>query len=371
MLSAAVALSDTVRVATFNVSLGRRGPGVLLKAIMSDKDPQVAEVIAIIQHVRPDILLLNEFDTDFTNLALTDFRRAMALGEAGIVYPFSFAPIGNEGVPSGLDLDQDGKPGEWADAFGFGRFPGSQGMALLSRFPITTADARSFSTLKWLDLTEGSVPLTSIGEPLLSEAIAVEMRLSAKSHWDVPVVLPSGASLHILASHPTPPVFDGEENLNGLRNNAEIVFWVSYLDGVAFRDDNGRLAGFSDTNFVLLGDLNNDPADGEGQKAALSELLTHRLIQDPQQRSQGALLAAARYGGVNLKQLGDPVFDTVEWEADIGNMRVDYALPAANLAVSASGVFWPAPDDPGGDFIGEGREGASNHRLVWVDIAVN
>ncbi len=371
MLSAAAALSDTVRVATFNVSLGRGGPGVLLKAIMSNKDPQVEAVIAIIQKVRPDVLLLNEFDTDFTNLALNEFRRALALGENGVDYPYFYAPIGNEGAPSGLDLDHDGKLGEWADAFGFGRFPGSQGMALISRFLIEGAGARSFSTLKWLDLTDGKIPASSNGEPLFSESIAAEMRLSSKSHWDVPVVLPSGENLHFLASHSTPPVFDGEENLNGLRNNAEIAFWVSYLDGVAFRDDNGSLAGSAGEYFVVLGDLNNDPADGEGQKAALSRLLNHRLIYDPQQRSEGGPVAAERYGGANLVQQGDPALDTVEWDADIGNMRVDYALTSANLTVSAAGVFWPKPEDADGELIGEGRDGASNHRMVWVDISVD
>ena len=57
---ATFAFADSVRVATFNVSLGRRGPGVLLKAIMSGEDAQVADVAVIIQRLRPDILLLNE-----------------------------------------------------------------------------------------------------------------------------------------------------------------------------------------------------------------------------------------------------------------------------------------------------------------------
>ena len=54
-------------------------------------------------------------------------------------------------------------------------------------------------------------------------------RLSSKSHWDVPVRLPDGRILHLLASHPTPPVFDGSEDRNGRRNHDEIRFWADYV----------------------------------------------------------------------------------------------------------------------------------------------
>ena len=371
LFSTTISTAETVRVATFNVSLGRRGPGVLLKGIMSGKDAQVSAVVAIIQRVRPDILLLNEFDGDFTNLALDAFRGVLGSGEGAITYPYFYAPMGNEGMPSWLDLDGDGLPGEWADAFGFGRFPGSEGMALLSRFPIDALAARQFSLLKWADLPDAVLPMNAEGGAYLPEIVVAELRLSSKSHWDVPVVFPNGQRLNILASHPTPPVFDGPENLNGLRNDAEIGFWVSYLDGAEFADNTGREATFSATDFVLLGDLNNDPNDGEGRKGSIHALLTHPLVSDPMQASKGAEMAARRYGGANDTHAGNPVNDTVEWDADIGNMRVDYALPSSSLTVTDSGVFWPAPDAPDGHMIDEGRDGASNHRMVWVDLLID
>lgn len=138
---------------------------MLLKAIMSGEDEQVLAVAAIIQRVRSDILLLNEFDSDFTNLALNEFRAVLASGEDAIAYPYFYAPMGNEGMPSGLDLDGDGVLGEWADSFGFGRFPGSEGMALLSRFPIDSQESRRFSMLKWRDLPDAVLPVVSGGEP--------------------------------------------------------------------------------------------------------------------------------------------------------------------------------------------------------------
>ncbi len=338
---------------------------------MSGKDEQVLAVAAIIRRVRPDILLLNEFDADFTNLALDAFRNELDGGENAISYPYFYAPIGNEGVPSRLDLDGDGALDKWADAFGFGRFPGSEGMALLSRFPIDLQAARSFSSLKWRNIPDAVLPMNTDGSPFLPEKPTTVFRLSSKSHWDVPVVLPNGQRINILASHPTPPVFDGVENLNGLRNDAEIGFWVSYLDGVAFMDDVGQQAAFSGGNFVLLGDLNNDPNDGDGRKRSINILLTHPLVNDPMQASSGAVAASTRYGGANTTHVGNPAQDTVEWDADIGNMRVDYALPSASLTLEGSGVFWPAPDEPDGQMIAEGRSGASNHRMVWVDVLLD
>lgn len=130
-----VLAAETLRVATYNVSLGRKGPGLLLKDIISSENDQILALTAIIQHMRPDILLLNEFDHDHQNLALTAFREALNHGDSGIEYPYFFAPAGNEGHPSFLDLDGDGETGEWADALGFGRFRGGEGMALLSRYP--------------------------------------------------------------------------------------------------------------------------------------------------------------------------------------------------------------------------------------------
>ena len=49
----------------------------------------------------------------------------------------------------------------------------------------------------------------------------------------------------------------------------------------------------------------------------------------------------------------------------VGNMRLDYALPSATLAVTGCGVFWPAEGERGHDLID-----ASDHRLVWVDIEI-
>ena len=81
-----------------------------------------------------------------------------------------------------------------------------------------------------------------------------QVRLSSKSHWDIPIQV-NGETIHVLASHPTPPVFDGPEDRNGTRNFDEIRFWADYIDGADYiYDDNGSTGGLaSDARFVVMG----------------------------------------------------------------------------------------------------------------------
>src|SRR5687767_15114053 len=60
---------DRLRFATFNASLNRRDAGALLSDLASPDNAQARKVAEIIQRVRPDVLLLNEFDFDEEGLA--------------------------------------------------------------------------------------------------------------------------------------------------------------------------------------------------------------------------------------------------------------------------------------------------------------
>src|SRR3546814_8760084 len=96
-----------------------------------------------------------------------------------------------------------------------------------------------------------------------------------------PIQTPLGV-VHFLISHPTPPVFDGAENRNGLRNHDEIRLWAEYLSGAAIDwlyDDSGRRGGLApDAAFVLAGDLTADPVDGDGYQHPVRLLLDHPRI---------------------------------------------------------------------------------------------
>ena len=358
LLCAAPAGADTLRVATFNVDLARDGPGLLLHELTTEPEARALAAVRIVQAVRPDVLVIQKFDHDLRGRALAAFADLLRTGPEGIDYPHRFHAGVNAGVPSGLDLDGDGLPMGWDDALGWGKHPGHGGMAVLSRLPLDGAGARSFRGLLWRDLPEA-------GAPLLDEAARAVLPLSSRSHWDVPVILPGGGRLHLLTAHPTPPLF-GPEGVNRPRNRDEVLFWVHYLDGFAFRDDQGREAGAPEGPLVLLGDMNLDPVDGEGEGEAMRRLLTHPRLRDPEPASEGAAEAARTQGGANGRHEGRPALDTADWRdaPGPGNLRVDYVLPSREVEVGAAGVFWPAPGEPLAELLAEGPA----HRLVWADI---
>lgn len=356
-----------MRIATYNASLSRKGPGLLLLDIL-ERDAQVLRVAAIIRAVRPDVLLLNEFDWDHEGRALDAFRALLREpgrgGAPGIDYAHAYAPAQNTGVQSGLDLDGDGRRGGPGDAWGFGHFRGQYAMALLSRLPLAGA-AVDLSALRWAELPFADMPRWPDGRPFPSAEAAAAMRLSSKGHWAVPLRRADGSILWVVAAHPTPPVFDGPEDRNGKRNADEIRLLVAMVEGRAPGTE-----ALANAPLVVLGDLNADPVDGDGDHAAIGALLTHPRLQDPHPRSEGALAAARAQGGANLRHRGDPALDTADWrdKPGPGNLRVDYVLPSRELTTRGAGVFWPAPGDPDARLLGSGRRRTSDHHLVWIDI---
>ena len=198
------------------------------------------------------------------------------------------------------------------------------------------------------------------------------LRLSSKSHWDVPVYV-GDRVVHVLAAHPTPPVFDGPEDRNGLRNADEIRFWADYVagpDASWIVDDAGVSGGLTPgSEFVIVGDLNSDPVDGDSVAGATDQLLTTNGIQDPAPASAGAVEAAAAQGSVNQSHTGVPALDTADFADDAaGNLRVDYVLPSNSLDVLAADVFWPNVDDELARLVTIDPSASSDHRLVWVDL---
>ncbi len=130
------------------------------------------------------------------------------------------------------------------------------------------------------------------------------LRLSSKNHWDVTADI-DGTTLHLLAFHPTPPVFDGPEDRNGLRNFDEIRFWREYTrpDGGAFIVDDGGTAGgiAAGEAFVIAGDFNADPRDGDSMPGAIAQLLEAPWIDAHcVPASAGGSEAARRQGGMNI-----------------------------------------------------------------------
>lgn len=370
---------STLRVATYNTSLYEDDTGGLIRRL-EGADAGARKIASVLQRVRPDLVLLNEFDYDQGGRAADLFQRhylevAQPGGGDPLRYPYRYFAAVNTGVPSGLDLDRNGTAGgegrnRGNDAWGYGLHPGQYGMLVLSKFPIDADQVRTFQLLKWSAMPGARQPRDpATAEPWYPAQVWSQLRLSSKSHWDVPVRTPSGV-VHFLVSHPTPPVFDGPEDRNGARNADELRLWQEYLspgDKPWLCDDRGRCGGLpADARFVIAGDLNNDPVDGDGRHEAIVELLEHpRVARYATPRSEGAVEVANKYAASGVVRRGAPEHATGDFGPKAGTMRLDYVLPSVGFAVKDSGVFWPASSSPEAA-IADG----SDHHLVWVDLGV-
>ncbi|MDA9207766.1 endonuclease/exonuclease/phosphatase family protein [Octadecabacter sp.] len=336
------------RIATYAAPLSRAGPGLLLQDILKGDDPQILATLGVINHLAPDILVLTDIDFDAGAAALTAFSQALA-----VPFPYLFAGPPNAGVQAGLDLDGDGRTGDALDALGYGRFFGDGGMAVLSRYPMKSEGIIDFTQLLWADVPNATLPKRG-GDLFPSADVFETLPVSSTAHWIIPIDI-AGAEISLLAFDATPPVFDGPEDFNGLRNHGELLVWEAVLDG--------RLAELSSTP-VLIGNANIDPFDGDGLQGGINRVLAHPALQDPMPRSDGAQLVA------DPNHNGPPALDTADWPDETpGNLRVSYVLPAADLTVTGAGVFWPAPDDRYFGLLG-GDSSAGAHHLVWVDLMI-
>ncbi|MBY6114181.1 endonuclease/exonuclease/phosphatase family protein [Mameliella alba] len=305
MLVACAACAEPLRVATWHGDFSRKGPGLLLVELEKNA-PDLTPILTI----KPDVLLLTDFDYDAGLVALGKLRDLVR--DDGAHYPHLFSARPNTGMPTGRDLDGDGRRGGPRDAQGFGWFSGQGGMAILSRHPVRlTAD---HTELPWRDTTDSLIDARDPGYDV--------QRLSSAAHWAIEVAAPEGV-LTLLTLAATPPVFDGPEDRNGRRNRDEVLLWAHVLDGT--------MGEIPDSPVVLLGNLNLDPARGDGLHDAAERLLSHPRLQDPL-----------------------PDSHSVTWDST-GPMRVSYALPDRAFGVADAGVTPPSPD-------------LGPHGLVWVDL---
>lgn len=378
---------ETVRFLTYNIE------DVRTEDVRRTDHPRLTRAAARLQHLQPDVFLFNEITYDqpgdpgfepgdppgqnAQRFADHYLARAQADSLQGLEYEVVMLPV-NTGLPSGFDLNNDGRvtrtvpttPGTpldgsvapqtqagrayGGDAWGFGTFPGQYGMALFVRSDLTVLrdSIRTFRLFPWSELPDAAVPVDSTtGDPFYSDAEWEVFRLSSKSHWDIPVRLPDGRVVHVLASHPTPPGFDGAADRNGRRNHDEIRFWQEYIRGsAAIVDDSSRAGGLrADAAFVVMGDLNADPDEGDGFGTPMQDLFSTDRVHPEAPEATDAGQAA-------FPDL-DPD-DTARW-----GLRVDYVLPSTNLTVTDRGVWRPTGIDATDPAV-------SDHFPVWVDVAL-
>ncbi len=372
-----------LKIATFNASLYRDQSGELLTDL-SQNDSQIKSIAEIIQRTNPDVLLINEFDYSPNNAAVDLFQTILSTPQNNlnlpgsgqpVLYPYRRAFESNTGIASGFDLNNNGRAvttigasGYADDALGFGDFPGQHAIALFSKYPILESQIRSFQFFKWKEMPGNLLTNDAALSNYYSSEEQSALRLSSKNHLDVPIDI-NGHVIHFLLSHPTPPVFDSAEDRNGKRNHDEIRFWRDYItegSGNYIYDDARKSGGLAaGSRFVILGDMNADPIDGDSFAHPIDQLLSSPLINTSQTpMSLGGPQQALLQGRNNRNQLGNPAFDTGDFnDFGPGNLRSDYILPSIDLPIIDSGIFWPLNDDPLFSLVS-----ASDHRLVWMTI---
>lgn len=363
--------ADTVRIASFNVSFDRTAQGQLAKQMSQPGMVQINNIAEIIQRTAPDVILLNEFDHDGSateTQAVADFQKnylgVSQHGSTPIHYPYFYI------APTNTGLKRENAKGD----YGFGRYHGQYGFIILSKYPLETSKLRSYQQFLWKDMPNAALPKNQDGSSFIAPSSLADFRLSSKNHTDLPVNV-NGTLIHLLAMHPTPPVFDGPEDLNGRRNHDEIRLFADYIDpkkSAYLVSDQGSKGGLSDeAKFVILGDLNADPIAGDSYQKAILQLLTSPKINPD--FYQGSLVPTSK-GGLAYSKTRTPNQPRNSLTSAFG-LRVDYALPSNNLVALSSGVFWPAKnsterylvEDKKGN---QGKKVSSDHRLVWVDLEI-
>jgi len=160
--------------------------------------------------------------------------------------------------------------------------------------------------------------------------------------------------------------------------------WADYIipsQSSYIYDDEGQRGGLPPgAQFVIAGDQNSDPFDGDSIPGSAQLFLDHPLVNTrATPGSDGAVEQSILQGNANTLHFSDPAFDTADFFDGFppppfggapGNLRADYVLPGKSLRITDAGVFWPTSDDPLFPLVGTYPFPSSDHRLVWVDVTV-
>lgn len=368
--------NQTIRIATFNVALSDgKQSGDVFQQLQSGNNIQAKKVARIIQHVRPDILLLNEIDGADDGKTLSLFQKEY-LNKPGqdtsaITYPYRYQPDCNTGVAFPIES------GNAPSHYGFGRYLGQYCMAVLSKYPLQLENIQSFQHFKWHMLPNANAPRIE-GVDYYSDEVWKELRLSSKTHAVVPVDI-EGRRIDLIIAHPTPPVFDGKEDRNGKRNHDEIRLITALIENNQLswlRDDKGNPLSnnVGKSPFVVLGDLNASVAQGDAFSPAtgraIQQLLNHEKVMPGLDDSQQNTVSPTSLGGADNAGNNDlSQYHTAVWK-----MRADYVIPSKNgWTLTGAGVFWPDATDPLHHLVStqDNQPSSSDHRLVWTDLKLH
>ena len=200
--------------------------------------------------------------------------------------------------------------------------------------------------------------------------------LSSKSHWDVPVRI-GNVTLHLLASHPTPPAFDGAEDRNGRRNHDEIRFWSDYLTrgspatSATTRAGAAASAARPSSSWATRTPIpSTAPACSDAHRGAARESARRcavRAAERGRRRSQrragrrqcrATRRSALRHRGLQRSRRRQPA------------RRLSTAVEGHARSAAAACSGQPQADPAASLVWGDRPPPSSDHRLVWLDVSV-
>ena len=355
-----------IRIAQFNLR------EMSTDKLVDDTHDQVNAAAEIIGRFAPDLISINEIQYDIRNLptgglpgtdptaatpgsfdAGAENARRLAdrvkASNPAIDYPEVFLTLGNSGFP--WTGDTLGQPSYALR--GWGEWVGRHNTALLSRFPILRDGVRVIHDFAWEDLPDNQLATM---QRTLGFGAPPGFPLFEKSLNIVPVDV-EGATLYMVMLHPVSPAFDP---INPYRNHDELRGLSLFI--------RGELPGVeplpTDARFVIIGDLNADPEDGDTVEGAIQQILELPNVVAYYPAGFGT-------GGTNGRHntyvsgcgQGRPITDP----PSRFQMQLDYILPSSTIGSPLDGaVFFANYETQQADFDLGCR--ASDHRLLYIDL---
>ena len=362
------ALPPKVRIAQFNLR------EMSTAKLLDGADEQAGAAAEVIARFAPDIISINELQFDIEGIPSLGSPGApsstqpgtfdggagnakrladrVAAVNAAAAFPHTAITLGNSGFTwAGPTL---GNPSFVLR--GWGDWPGRFNSAILTKFPIAYDKIRVINEFAWDALPGNSIEKmkTAIGTgvpagfPLFEKGIVV-----------VPVEVAPGALLYMVMHHPVAPAF---EAINPYRHFDELQGLKLFLDG--------KLPGVeplpAGAKFVLIGDLNADPEDGDSLDGGIEPILSHPALNVFFPSGAGTKGKNGQYN-TYLSGCGKDDGSTVDDPTTKFQMQLDYVLPSKTFGAAKVGeVFFPDFQAQKADFQLACK--ASDHRLVYVDV---
>lgn len=360
-----------LRIAQFNIR------ELSTAKLLDPKSTQVKAATEVIARFRSDILCLNEIQYDLAGVpdaglpgdpgqplpeafaidgdpAGNANRLASRIAEVApdLAYDHTALFLGNSGVAFAGDTDD-----ELFQMRGFGEFPGRFNTAVLSRLPIRFDQIRVISDFPWRALPGNRIAEM---EAALGITVPDDFPLFEKGLHIVPVELEDGDLLHLVLLH---PVSSGFNDLNPFRNADELAALAMFLSGEL--PDVEPLP--EDALFVVIGDLNSDPEDGESP-GSVEPVFGHERVVAHFPVGDGGEAGTNPEHNTFLSGCGREGQPIVTNPKSKLQLQLDYLLPSVTLGKPlASGVFWPHHKKAADDYALACR--ASDHRYVFIDVA--